>query len=242
MYKKLLLATAGVYVAYLTASVLSERLYWALFIFRYSGFAYPSNEGAASDLFIYPSLVFTLACLICSIYGFVKSLYFKEKQSPIPLSEQIILGILYTVNALTTNYALLYITYPTQSLGRNLRYLSVIIVGAFFSKIPKSESAAKNVAIGKHKIVVGFLITIGVIAFNVMKFVIIWIKYRWINNLIQKIHLKLGKDTFCFWFQLFVILYLLIDKLTQKSNSAHHQIIYILVQISLDLCFLCCFR
>jgi len=178
MYKQLLLATGGVYAAYLTASVLSERLYTNLFIFRYSGFAYPSNDNSTSDLFIYPSLVFTLACLICSVYGFVKSIYLKEKQSPIPISEQLILGILYTANALTTNYALLYITYPTQSLGRNLRYLSVIIVGAFFSKIPKSESTAKNVAIGKHKIVVGFLITIGVIAFNVMKFVIILKQFR----------------------------------------------------------------
>lgn len=166
--------------------------------FRYSGFAYPSNDNSNSDLFIYPSLVFTLACLICSVYGFVKSIYLKEKQSPIPISEQLILGILYTANALTTNYALLYITYPTQSLGRNLRYLSVIIVGAFFSKIPKSESTAKNVAIGKHKIVVGFLITIGVIAFNVMKFVIILKQFRWTINRTQKTLRKHGKDTFCF--------------------------------------------
>jgi len=145
--------------------------------FRYSGFLYPSNDGTTSDLFLYPSLVFTLACLICSVYGFFKSIYQKEESSPIPLSEQIILGILYTVNALTTNYALLYITYPTQTLGRNLRYLSVIIVGAFFSKIPKSESTP-SIAIGKHKIVVGILITFGVIAFNVMKFVNININTR----------------------------------------------------------------
>lgn len=115
--------------------------------------------------------MFTLACLICSIYGFIKAIYLKEKPTTIPLSEQLILGILYTITALTTNYALLYITYPTQTIGRNLRYLSVIIVGAFFSKLPKSE--AKNVAIGKHKIFIGFLITVGVVVFNVMKFVLI---------------------------------------------------------------------
>jgi hypothetical protein len=80
---------------------------------------------------------------------------------------------LYTANALTTNYALLYITYPTQSIGRNLRYLSVIIVGAFFTRLPQSDSTANNLAIGKHKIIIGTLITFGVVIFNVMKFVII---------------------------------------------------------------------
>jgi len=80
---------------------------------------------------------------------------------------------LYTANALTTNYALLYITYPTQSIGRNLRYLSVIIVGAFFTRIPKSDSTASHLAIGKHKMIIGSLITIGVVIFNVMKFVFI---------------------------------------------------------------------
>ena len=88
------------------------------------------------------------------------------------MKEQLQLGFLYTANALTTNYSLLYITYPTQSVGRNLRYLSVILVGAFFSKIPKDESTAKNVAIGKHKIVIGSILTVGIIAFNAMKFVL----------------------------------------------------------------------
>jgi hypothetical protein len=75
------------------------------------------------------------------------------------------------LNSLTTTYTLLYITYPTQTIGRNLRYLSVIIFGAFFSKLPKSE--AKHNAISKNKIFIGLVITVGVVAFNVMKFVII---------------------------------------------------------------------
>lgn len=66
----------------------------------------------------------------------------------------------------TTATALLYISYPVQVIGRNIRFLFVVIVGAFFSRIRKMES---HLRIGKHKVFIASIITVGVILFNFAK-------------------------------------------------------------------------
>jgi hypothetical protein len=53
------------------------------------------------------------------------------------------------MNYLTAHYCLLFISYPTQSIGRNLRFLTVIIIGVFFSKVPKKNNEEKSLSIGK---------------------------------------------------------------------------------------------
>lgn len=76
------------------------------------------------------------------------------------------MGGLFATNMVTTNYALLYISYPVQVIGRNIRFLFVVIVGAFFSRIRKTNSHLK---IGKHKIFIASVITVGVLLFNFAK-------------------------------------------------------------------------
>lgn len=76
------------------------------------------------------------------------------------------MGGLFATNMVTTNYALLYISYPVQVIGRNIRFLFVVIVGAFFSRIRKTNSHLK---LGKHKIFIASVITIGVLLFNFAK-------------------------------------------------------------------------
>lgn len=80
------------------------------------------------------------------------------------MKEQLILGLLFTVNMLCANYALLYITYLEQTLGRNSRYLMVVIVGAYFSRIKKGS----DLKLSPKKIVVAAFITTGVILFTVL--------------------------------------------------------------------------
>jgi hypothetical protein len=64
-----------------------------------------------------------------------------------------------------TNFALLFISYPTQVIARNSRYLFVVLVGTFFSRVPHKD----DLKLPKHKLYVALLITGGVILFNIGK-------------------------------------------------------------------------
>jgi hypothetical protein len=86
------------------------------------------------------------------------------------LREKIILGGLFSGNILTTNYCLLYISYPVQVVGRNIRFLFVVIIGAFLSRVKHTHTHLK---LGKHKIVMAMLITAGVLLFTFAKDVIV---------------------------------------------------------------------
>jgi hypothetical protein len=76
------------------------------------------------------------------------------------------MGGLFTVNMVTTNSVLLYISYPVQVIGRNIRFLFVVIIGAFFSRVKKTNT---HLILGKHKIFIALIITAGVISFNFAK-------------------------------------------------------------------------
>ena len=82
------------------------------------------------------------------------------------MTERVLLGALFTVNMTTTNYALLYISYPIQIIGRNVRFLFVVIVGALFSRVKKQHD---SIRLKKEKIVMAVVITIGVLLFNFAK-------------------------------------------------------------------------
>jgi hypothetical protein len=65
---------------------------------------------------------------------------------------------------LTANYALLYITYLEQALGRNCRYLMVVVVGAFFSRVKKGS----NLKLPPKKVLIAAVITTGVLLFTAL--------------------------------------------------------------------------
>lgn len=65
---------------------------------------------------------------------------------------------------LSANYALLFIPYLEQAIGRNSRYLMVVIIGAFFSRVKKGSS----LKLPPKKIIVATVITTGVLAFTVL--------------------------------------------------------------------------
>lgn len=104
--------------------------------------------------------------MLCAIAGTIISYFKKEKPNPIPLKEKMILAGLFSGNILTTNYSLLYISYPVQVIGRNIRFLFVVIIGAFFSRVKHTHTHLK---LGKHKIIMAIVITTGVLLFNYAK-------------------------------------------------------------------------
>jgi hypothetical protein len=66
--------------------------------------------------------------------------HFKDTTvNKIPFKERFRLGALFTLNYLPTTYALLFISYPLQVVAKNTRYILVVIVGVFFSRVKKSK-------------------------------------------------------------------------------------------------------
>lgn len=68
---------------------------------------------------------------------------------------------------LAANYSLLYISFLNKVVGGNLRYMMVVVIGVFFSRVKKSSS----LKLSPKKVLVALLITIGVITFTIASFV-----------------------------------------------------------------------
>ena len=119
-----------------------------------------------TDKFQYPELLVWLGALFCTIFGIARSIVTKERTNSIPLKEEGILGLLYTLNILPNNIALLYLPYPVQVIGRQARLLAVVLVGIFFSRVKKAGTGIK-LSVGK--LATGLIITVGVLLFNFAK-------------------------------------------------------------------------
>jgi hypothetical protein len=119
-----------------------------------------------TDKFQYPELVVWIGALFCAIFGMARSIVTKERPNPISLKEEGILGMLYTLNILPNNIALVYLPYPIQVVGRQARLLAVVLVGIFFSRVKKAGTGLK---LSMGKLVTGLIITAGVLLFNFAK-------------------------------------------------------------------------
>ena len=69
------------------------------------------------------------------------------------------------MNMMATNFALMYISFPTQVIARNSRYLFVVVIGAFFSRVPHKA----DIKLPINKLYVAIWISFGVLLFNIMK-------------------------------------------------------------------------
>ena len=124
--------------------------------------SYPSIVNTnQQDYFDYPSLLVAIESLFCGIFGLIKGKLTKEPPNPIPNKLSFLLGLIYAIDILAANFALLYISYPIQVIGMNCRYVAAIVVGVFFSRTKHSLN-------GK-KIWVAILATIGAISYNLFK-------------------------------------------------------------------------
>lgn len=103
--------------------------------------------------------------MFCAIYGEVKTRLIDKKSNPISYREQATLGALFTLNYLPANYALLYMPYHIQVIAKNSRYIFVIIIGVFFSRVKKGET----LRLGMNKVFIGLLITAGALIFTLFK-------------------------------------------------------------------------
>jgi hypothetical protein len=77
------------------------------------------------------------------------------------VAEQAKLGLLFTLNYLPTIHALLYVSYPVQLVAKNARYLFVVVVGVFFSRV----KASRELALPARKVYIALLVTAGTLLF-----------------------------------------------------------------------------
>lgn len=77
------------------------------------------------------------------------------------MGEQARLGLLFTLNYLPTIHALLYVSYPVQLVAKNARYLFVVVVGVFFSRV----KASRDLALPARKVFTALLVTAGTLLF-----------------------------------------------------------------------------
>jgi hypothetical protein len=64
-----------------------------------------------------------------------------------------------------SNFALLHVSYPTHALCSNSRYLIIVFIGTYLSRVPHKD----DLKLPKHKLYVALFITTGVVLFNLVK-------------------------------------------------------------------------
>ncbi len=134
--KQLILGTAGIYAAYLTLSIVNERL----FTHEYINVDSKLGDEFQKDKYKFPDLSVCVSSMLCALFSFFRAKIQKDPKNPIPIKEYFILGALYTINILAASYALLYISYPIRVVSDKCGYLTAVVVGVYFSRILKSES------------------------------------------------------------------------------------------------------
>lgn len=109
--------------------------------------------------------------------------------------------------------SLLYISFLDQAIGRSCRYLTVVIVGVYFSRLQKNSQAK----LPPQKIVTALVITVGVLSFSI--FGVLWILFRIAQISLPMLMLKMNGKDFSFWlFQLSQMQSSVIAKHTQKQT------------------------
>jgi hypothetical protein len=177
-----------------------------------------------------------MGCLLCSIYGLANAHLRDRRPNRLPLRERVLLGTLFTLNYLPTNYALLYISYPLQVVAKNTRYLLVIIVGIFFSRVKKSRS----LKLPPSKLLIGILISVGAALFMLYETVFYTPFRRRKLNICSWTRLKGGLAIYSSLLQSLQMLFSVMLKLIAKPTSLPAQTSSSLPLISMGLFSYCC--
>jgi hypothetical protein len=154
--KQLVIGTAGIYAAYLTLSLVNERL----FTHEYINIDSKLGEEFQKDKFKFPDLCICVSSVLCAIFSYLRAKVQKDPKNPIPLKEYFILGALYTINILAASYALLYISYPVRVVSDKCGYLTAVLVGVYFSRLVKSDAKLEP-----KKVLIAIIITAGAVLF-----------------------------------------------------------------------------
>lgn len=96
------------------------------------------------------------------IVGSAMTWFSGEAMTEIPRKNLIYCAVTIFTATLTYNIAIVETSYPIVIMVKSCSILSVIVVGVFFSRVKDKQNK-----LGKNKLVVGVLVTTGILLYNV---------------------------------------------------------------------------
>jgi len=131
-------------------------------LFRLKG-TYVNDLTSTEDKFTFASGFLVFPCGITWLVGaLVNHFQIKpEDRTNIPAKNAIICAITVSISTLTYTYAIYLTNYPVVMMFKSCNILSVILVGVLCSRV-----VDKKLKLGSKKIVVGILVTLGIVLFK----------------------------------------------------------------------------
>eukprot|EP00736_Rhodelphis_marinus_P002408 Rmarinus@m.9328 len=106
----------GIYVCYIYYGVVQERI--------------NTQEYEPDDqLFRFPLFLVFVQCTFNCVFAFIVVLIRKPKPNRIPQSKYFMISVCYIFAMFCSNYALRFVNYPTQVLGKSCKMIPVMLLG-----------------------------------------------------------------------------------------------------------------
>lgn len=98
------------------------------------------------------------------IFGLVYNLFVlnKSQRKTLPIKNNLFCALTVFLSSITNNYAMILVSYPIVMMFKSCNILSVVLVGVLCSRVTD-----KSLKLGKKKIIVALLVTVGIIMFKV---------------------------------------------------------------------------
>lgn len=125
--------------------------------------AYTNDWTGAEEKFKYPSAFLIFPCAMTWLLGELINKYQirAEDRTYIPAKNAAMCGVTVAISTLTYTYAIYLTNYPVVMMFKSCNILSVILVGVLCSGVKN-----KGLKLGPKKIVVGVLVTLGIVLFK----------------------------------------------------------------------------
>lgn len=137
--------TVGIYACYIGHGLLQEHIYSASF----------ENEGK-KEQFRYNMFLVFAQCLVGAWVAFLTMLIYPQPKNNVPQMEYFKISFSYIGAMLSTNYSLLFVSYPIQALAKCCKLIPVMLMRIIINRTRYKLAEYVNVG----------LITLGITVFN----------------------------------------------------------------------------
>jgi drug/metabolite transporter (DMT)-like permease len=150
---QLVTGVLGIYITYLATGIIHESMLKSKYL---------SIDGGEHN-FTWPSGFLIFPCGVTWIIGEIVNRFQipSKERTDIPAAKAAICAVTVAISTLTYTYAIYLTNFPVVMMFKSCNILSVILVGVLCSRVKD-----KKLKLGTKKIVVGVLVTIGIVMFK----------------------------------------------------------------------------
>lgn len=125
---------------------------------------YTNSVTNKEETFTWPSGFLIFPCAVTAIIGSLVNRFQirEEDRVSIPTKNAFLCAITVSISTLTYTYAIYLTNFPVVMMFKSCNILSVILVGVLCSRVKD-----KKLKLGVKKIIVGIVVTLGIIIFKV---------------------------------------------------------------------------